>query len=153
MAQSTINVAFVSESARVDLNAAPKNMLEGLFAAVGVNPAQAASFADRIIGWRKKANPAGQNGEIEAYKQAGLDYPPRQAPFQNALELPLVLGLPPYIVERILPLVTVYNGIGRNRRPRCTAGGAVRAARRDAGSAAKGPRRTPAEARSTARRC
>ena len=85
-------------------------MLEGLFAAVGVNPAQAASFADRIIGWRKKANPAGRNGEIEAYKQAGLDYPPRQAPFQNALELPLVLGLPPYIVERILPLVTVYNG-------------------------------------------
>ena len=110
LARSTINVAFVSESARVDLNAAPKNMLEDLFAAVGVNPAQAASFADRIIGWRKKANPADRNGEIEAYKQAGLDYPPRQAPFQNALELPLVLGLPPYIVERILPLVTVYNG-------------------------------------------
>ena len=110
LARSTIDVAFVSESARVDLNAAPKNMLQGLFAAVGVNPTQAASFADRIIGWRKKADPAGQNREAEAYKQAGLDYPPRQAPFQNVFELRLVLGLPPYIVERILPLVTVYNG-------------------------------------------
>jgi general secretion pathway protein K len=111
LAGSTVDVTFISESARVDLNAAPKALLEGLFAAVGVNPSQAASFADRIVGWRKKAaDPAGQNGEVEAYKEAGLDYAPRQAPFQNVLELPLVLGLPPYIVERVLPLVTVYNG-------------------------------------------
>ena len=94
LAQSTVDVAFISESARIDLNAAPKDMLEGLFVAVGVKPAQAVSFADRIIGWRKKADPAGQNGEVEAYRQAGLDYSPRQAPFQNVLELPLVLGLP-----------------------------------------------------------
>ena len=123
LARSTIDVAFVSESARVDLNAAPKNMLQGLFTAVGVNPTQAASFADRIIGWRKKADPAGQNREVEAYKQAGLDYPPRQAPFQNVFELRLVLGLPPYIVERILPLVTVYNGPRKStsawRRRKC----------------------------------
>lgn len=94
LARSTIDVAFISESARIDLNAAPKDMLDGLFVAVGVKPAQAVSFADRIIGWRKKADPAGQNGEVEAYRQAGLDYSPRQAPFQNVLELPLVLGLP-----------------------------------------------------------
>jgi general secretion pathway protein K len=110
LARSTIDVTFISESARVDLNAAPKSMLEGLFAAVGVDRSQAASFADRVIGWRKKADPGGQNSEVEAYKQAGFDYAPRQAPFQNVLELPLVLGLPPYVVERILPLVTVYSG-------------------------------------------
>jgi general secretion pathway protein K len=110
LARATIDASFVSESARVDLNAAPQNLLEGLFAAVGVDPAQAASFADRVIGWRKKADPVGQNSEVEAYKEAGLDYAPRQAPFQNVLELPLVLGLPPHIVERILPLVTVYSG-------------------------------------------
>jgi general secretion pathway protein K len=110
LARATIDASFVSESARVDLNAAPQNLLEGLFAAVGVDPAQAASFADRVIGWRKKADPVGQNSEVEAYKEAGLDYAPRQASFQNVLELPLVLGLPPHIVERILPLVTVYSG-------------------------------------------
>jgi general secretion pathway protein K len=110
LAQATIDASFVSESARVDLNAAPKNMLEGLFAAVGVSRSQAAGFADRVMGWRKKADATGQNEEVEAYKEAGLDYPPRQGPFQNVLELPLVLGLPPYIVERVLPLVTVYNG-------------------------------------------
>jgi general secretion pathway protein K len=153
LSRSTINVTFMSESARVDLNAAPKGLLAGLFASVGVSPSNAATFADRIVGWRTKAgnagqnsagqnsgqgapgldnsgqnsgqdnsgqtdagqtnvgqNGAGQNKEIEDYKQAGYAYAPRQAPFQNVLELPLVLGIPPYIVERLLPLVTVYSG-------------------------------------------
>jgi general secretion pathway protein K len=110
LARATIDASFVSESARIDLNTASKTMLEGLFAAVGVNPSQAATFADRVIGWRTKADPAAQNIEVEAYKEAGFDYAPRQGPFQDVLELPLVLGLPPYIVERVLPLVTVYNG-------------------------------------------
>jgi general secretion pathway protein K len=58
----------------------------------------------------KEGGPYGQNGEVGAYNEAGFDYAPRQGPFQNVLELPLVLGLPQYIVERILPLVTVYSG-------------------------------------------
>jgi type II secretory pathway component PulK len=190
LSRSTINVTFVSESARVDLNAAPKGLLAGLFTGVGVSPSNAATFADRIVGWRTKAaganqnnadqdnagqenagqnnagqnnagqdnagqmnagqnntgqnnasqnnasqnnvgqnnagqNSAGQNNagqnsgdqnntdqnkEAQAYKEAGYAYAPRQAPFQNVLELPLVLGIPPYIVERVLPLVTVYSG-------------------------------------------
>ena len=113
LARSTINVTFVSESARVDLNAAPKALLAGLFVAVGVSASKAATFADRIVGWRTKADDAGQNAEAGDYKQAGYDYAPRQGPFQNVLELPLVLGIPPYIVERVLPLVTVYSGIGQ----------------------------------------
>jgi hypothetical protein len=51
-----------------------------------------------------------QKKEVEAYKEAGYPYPPRQAPFENVLELPLVLGIPPHIVERVLPLVTVFSG-------------------------------------------
>jgi general secretion pathway protein K len=114
LAKSTINVNFMSESARIDLNAASKGLLQGLFAAVGATPPQAASFADHIVAWRKEADPAGQTGgEVEAYKEAGFNYAPRQGPFQNVLELPLVLGIPPYIVERVLPLVTVYSGIGQ----------------------------------------
>ena len=114
LARSTISVSFVSESARIDLNAAPKELLEGLFAAIGATRPQAASFADRIVGWRNKAAPAGQTGgEVDAYKDAGLNYAPRQGPFQNVLELPLVLGIPPYMVERVLPLVTIYSGIGQ----------------------------------------
>jgi general secretion pathway protein K len=161
LARSKISVTFVSEGARVDLNAAPKGLLAGLFTAVGVSSSKAATFADRIVGWRTKAAAAGQNNagqspgqdnsgpnnsgqgdasqinagqanagqndagqnnlqinplqidagkEAEDYKEAGYAYAPRQAPFQNVLELPLVLGIPPYIVERVLPLVTVFSG-------------------------------------------
>jgi general secretion pathway protein K len=149
LARSTVSVTFVSEGARIDLNAAPKDLLAGLFTAVGVSSSNAATFADRIVGWRTKAAAAGQNNagqnsgqdnsgqinagqgdvgqnnplqisadqtdarqnkETEAYKEAGYAYAPRQAPFQNILELPLVLGIPPYIVERVLPLVTVFSG-------------------------------------------
>jgi general secretion pathway protein K len=162
LARSTVSVTFVSEGARIDLNAAPKALLAGLFTAVGVSSSNAATFADRIVGWRTKAAPAGQhnagqnsgqdnsslnnsgqgdagqinagqinagqssqndplqinagqinagrNKEAEDYKEAGYAYGPRQAPFQNVLELPLVLGIPPYIIERVLPLVTVFSG-------------------------------------------
>ena len=34
----------------------------------------------------------------------------RGRPHFRTFELPLVLGLPPHIVERLLPLVTVYSG-------------------------------------------
>ena len=113
LAHSTVKVTFTSESARVDLNAAPKALLAGVFTAVGVSSADAANFAERIVGWRKTADPGGQNAEAEAYKEAGYEYAPRQGPFQNTLELRLVLSIPPYIVERVLPLVTVYSGVAQ----------------------------------------
>jgi general secretion pathway protein K len=108
--RAAISVSFVSEGARIDLNTAPKELLAGLFAGVGVSPSDAATFAERVVAWRTKADPASQNDEAANYKQAGYDYAPRLSPFQNVLELPLVRGIPLYIVERILPLVTVYSG-------------------------------------------
>ncbi|WP_158818613.1 general secretion pathway protein GspK [Methylocapsa sp. S129] len=106
-----IAVQYRSEGARIDLNAAPKALLVGLFEAIGVGEGAATSYADRVTGWRQRPQPEGADGDEAAfYKTAGASYPPRQAPFANALELSLVLNIPPYVVERVLPLVTVYNG-------------------------------------------
>lgn len=107
-----IAVEYRSEGARIDLNAAPKELLTGLFEAVGVEQAAASSYAERIVKWRQPQDPDQPNSEADAYKAAGLAYPPRQAPFTDVLELPLVLGVPRFTVERILPFVTVYNGRG-----------------------------------------
>jgi general secretion pathway protein K len=100
---------FVSETARIDLNAASKDLLAGLFIALGASPDIAEDFADRVIGWR---TPAGDenNKEAEAYRVAGLPYDPRGAPFAHAGELWLVRGLPPQLVERALPYLTVFSG-------------------------------------------
>ena len=108
--RTRIVVHYRSEGARIDLNAAPKDLLAGLFASVGVGSSAAATYADRIDGWRKKVPPNVQDNEASAYKTAGLAYAPRQAPFNNILELALVMGLPQPVVERILPDVTVFNG-------------------------------------------
>jgi general secretion pathway protein K len=105
-----ISVRYRSESARIDLNAAPKEMMIGLFHAIGVDDSAADFYADRIAGWRNKVAQNADNPEAETYKTAGLAYPPRQAPFNDVLELNLVLGLPPAIAERILPYVTVFGG-------------------------------------------
>ena len=110
LGRSRIKVSFIAEGARIDLNAAPKKLLVGLFEAIGAKPDDADAFADRVVGWRKKADGEGQDAEAEIYKSEGYSYAPREAPFQNTLELSLVAGIPKHIVERILPLVTVYSG-------------------------------------------
>ncbi|MFZ3328591.1 MAG: type II secretion system protein GspK [Methylocella sp.] len=109
LGRSHVGVAFRSEGARIDLNFAPKALLSGLCGVLGAKPGDADSYADRIIAWRTKP-PPGNNPEADAYKDAGLNYGPRQAPFQNAAELRLVRGLPAALVDNALPFVTVFNG-------------------------------------------
>jgi general secretion pathway protein K len=107
---SHVGVAFRSEGARIDLNLAPKALLSGLCVVLGAKSGDADTFADRIIAWRTKPPPGNQNPEADAYKDAGLNYGPRQAPFQNAAELRLVRDLPAALVDLALPFVTVFNG-------------------------------------------
>jgi general secretion pathway protein K len=108
MGRSNIAVEFRTEAARIDLNAASKELLAGLCAALGASRDDASYFAERIVGWRAKAGD--DHGEADAYRNAGLSYEPRQAPFASASELWLVLGLPPALVQRMLPFVTVFSG-------------------------------------------
>jgi general secretion pathway protein K len=107
---SQIAVAFSPETARIDINAAPKELLAGLFATLGAKPEDAVYYSERIIGWRTRAKADGDNEEASAYRTAGLRYKPRQAPFQNVGELWLVLGLPSVLVEHALPFLTVFSG-------------------------------------------
>jgi general secretion pathway protein K len=103
-------VDYQSEASRIDLNLASKEILAGLFRTLGAELEDANYYADRIIGWRKKGEVAGENQEATAYRVAGIAYAPRQGPFQNAAELWLVLGIPPILKEQALPFVTVYSG-------------------------------------------
>jgi general secretion pathway protein K len=105
-----ISVSFVSEAARVDLNAAPKELLAGLLSVLGANEDEARQGADRIIAWRTKPAEEAAGNEDALYQAAGRAYPPRQAPFAHVDELGLVLGVTPALVERALPFVTVFSG-------------------------------------------
>jgi general secretion pathway protein K len=102
-------VTFRSETARVDLNAAPKGLLAGLIAGLGANPSNAALYADRIIAWRTEAT--ADDPENSLYRTSGALYLPRHAPFQQAEELWLVRGIPPLVIEKMLPFVTVFSNL------------------------------------------
>ena len=108
---ANVAVDFRSEAGRIDLNAAPKELLVGMFAAIGVGSDLANAFAARIIGWRTPAATGAVDNEAADYRTAGLPYGPRLGPFLHPSELSLVMGLPPAVVERALPLVTTYSAL------------------------------------------
>jgi general secretion pathway protein K len=108
--KANVTAAFRAETARIDLNAAPKELLAALFAVLGARPDDAGQYAERIIGWRTTPSTSTQDREASLYRQAGLNYGPRGAPFAHVAELWLVLGVPPALVERALPHLTVYSG-------------------------------------------
>ena len=110
LGRANVTVNYSSERARIDLNAAPKVLLAGFFAAIGASNDDADRYADRIIGWRQRPKPMDQAGEAALYRSAGLPYLPRGAPFAHASELWLVQGLPSELIRRALPFVTVYSG-------------------------------------------
>jgi general secretion pathway protein K len=106
-----ISVAFRSEAARIDLNMASKELLAGLIVGLGGKPENAAEYADRIVAWRAPAKAGEDDPENSSYRTAGFGYTPRHAPFPQVEELWLVRGIPPVIVERMLPFVTVFSNL------------------------------------------
>jgi general secretion pathway protein K len=104
-------VTFRSEAARIDLNMAPKGLLSGLMTGLGASPANAAGYADRILAWRAPTELGDSDPENSFYRTSGAAYVPRHAPFPAAEELWLVRGIPPALIERMLPFVTVFSNI------------------------------------------
>jgi general secretion pathway protein K len=111
--QGRVFVTFRSEAARVDLNTAPKGLLAGLMKGLGADPVDAAIYADRILAWRTPTERGSEDPENSFYRTSGSAYLPRHAPFPAAEELWLVRGIPPGIVERMLPFVTVFSNVAQ----------------------------------------
>ena len=109
LGDANVGVEFSSESARIDLNTAPKELLAGLFASLGVRREIADELGERIVAWRT-APAEGQDTEASNYRTAGRKYVPRGGLFPHVDELSLVLGMSPELVEQVSPFLTVYSG-------------------------------------------
>ncbi len=105
-----IEVVYRAESARVDLNAAPHDMLAALFEQLGAPHAAAGFLADRIVAWRGRLKQSERRQEAAIYVKAGLPYGPLGAPFDNALEMSLLPGMSADLAARALRFVTIYGG-------------------------------------------
>jgi general secretion pathway protein K len=115
LAHADVAVSFISEAARIDVNFASPELLANFFAALGTQRQQAEQYAQRIAGWTRKPKEtaslaAEQDNEEALYRAAGRTYSPRGAPFAHIDELSLVLDLPPQLIERAKPFLTIYSG-------------------------------------------
>jgi general secretion pathway protein K len=105
-----VSVAFQSEASRIDLNHASKAMLSNLFQLLGARGRDASHYADRIIAWRTPPSGDAPEAESSLDRAAGIGHQPRGALFGHVDELWMVLDLPPALVERAMPFVTVFSG-------------------------------------------
>ena len=107
-ADMQVIVAARNESARIDLNKAPPELLTGLFRQLGVAPEQADIYAARILDWRDDDDKVTKGGaERAAYRAVGRVDGPRNGPFVHTAELGLVLGIPAAVAAAAAPYVTV----------------------------------------------
>ena len=111
--EARVDVVYVSESARVDLNSAPRDLLAGLFVQLGVKDSAAGFLADRVVTWRGRLKDTEMRRETALYAKAGLSYGPLGAPFDNALEISLLPGMSPALAEQALRFVTIFGGAGK----------------------------------------
>jgi general secretion pathway protein K len=115
LGRANVTVAFMPETARIDINAASPQLLTNFFTGLGVPREQADQYVQRIAGWiatpkSTQAVLAPMNNEEALYRAAGRSYGPRGAPFAHIDELSLVVDIPPAIIERAKPFLTVYSG-------------------------------------------
>jgi general secretion pathway protein K len=98
------------EDGKIDLNAAPIELLNGLLRNAGVEEEGAAeSLAAHIIDFRDEDNDLSPLGaEDSAYEAAGLGYGANDRPFKHIDELRSVLGMTDQLHRRLRRHVTIY---------------------------------------------
>lgn len=108
---SEIRIRIISESGKIDINAASQNLLAAVAKAVSSDIWQEQQLLNSILDWRDEDNePRPHGAEKKQYQDAGLAYAPSNKPFQTLEELQLVLGMDEAIFQRIQPWLTVYSG-------------------------------------------
>lgn len=110
-----LEVRVLDESAKVDLNVAPNDLLVGLMMAVGTDFDRARQLAGSIADFRDPDNLLNPEGGAEdpQYAAADLPYGAKDRPFETVTELRQVLGMDEALYEKLLPHVTVYTGLAR----------------------------------------
>ena len=116
-AGESLEIRVFNETSRIDLNTAPRDLLEALFGALELPQDEASALADAIEDWRDADDLTGLNGaEDPEYEDAGRSYGAKDGPFDSVEELQLVLGVGPELYRALLPALTVDSGGGELNR-------------------------------------
>ena len=109
---ATIGVTVSSESGRIDINRAPRDVLFGLFSQFFAAD-QAETLTAALLDWRDNDDQQRPGGaERREYATVGRRGP-ANAPFSSVRELRQVLGFNRQVVETVAEYLTVYSGTPR----------------------------------------
>ena len=112
-------VTVRSEGAKIDINRAPRQLLEGLIAQL-LPDAPVSQLVDALIDWRDRDDDVSPEGaEENEYRSAGYSYGPANDALRSVHELGQVMGFDADRMAALLPYLTVYS-----RSPRINALGA-----------------------------
>ncbi|MGJ0395285.1 MAG: general secretion pathway protein GspK [Methylocystis sp.] len=103
---AAIAVAVEDEGGKVDLNAAPPELLEMTLVGLGVEARAAKSVVQSIVAFR---TPPVVLGQPEPSPPSDRPFGPKRAPFETVLELDQVEGVTPPLFRDLLPLATTYS--------------------------------------------
>ena len=112
MGQDNLVLMSVQDSGgRINLNLAGEALLRAFFIGLGAEPDDAARYADTIMDYRDRDDDRRAHGaEVVEYRAAGRAYGPKNAPFDNLVELQQVLGFTPELIAAMAPHVTIHSG-------------------------------------------
>ncbi len=110
LGKGAVLVSMRDEAGKIDLNAAPDELIQGLFAAVGLEESSAASLTAAIADFRDADDETHLGGaEADDYRAAGLAWGPKNKPFEVVEELHQVLGMTREVYRLAAPGLTVYS--------------------------------------------
>jgi general secretion pathway protein K len=105
----SVAVSVADEGGKIDLNAAPLDLIGGLADELGIDPTIRAALVSGIAS-RRQAFAATHSNAVVSYYVGSTDPGGLDAqPFADASELSLIPGMTRAAVERLLPYVTVYS--------------------------------------------
>lgn len=105
-----VRVTMIDEAGKLDLNAAPESLLDGLLRSAGLADDVRRGIVDAILDWRDADSVLRPHGaEDPEYRAAGKSYGAKDAPFDSVEELSLVLGMSPQLLRAIKPALTVHS--------------------------------------------
>ena len=107
---SEVRVRVTDELGRIDINAAPPELLAALFVAAGTAPEEATELADAVVEFRNQG--IEDPGSFETGQILGTPV----AAFALTDGLAQVPGMPPGLQNRIADAITVYTGQAQPRR-------------------------------------
>ncbi len=116
-----VRISIHDESGKIDLNAAPDELLRGLFRTAewtdpdggiaALDDGEADALVDAVRDYADDDDLTRLNGaEDRDYAAAGLPWDAKDAPFEAVEELQQVLGMTPLLYEAVAPALTVHSG-------------------------------------------